>query len=1421
LPLYKVLLILMLLVLLQACGSGGDDDDDDTGDDDDAGDDDDTSDDDDGVGVPAAPTELIATSVGETQVDLAWTDSSDNEQGFSIQRKEGTKNGDWTTVGSTGPNATSYQDETVECDASYAYRVVAYNSAGESAPSNEASATADHCSIAAPSNLTAIDISGTQIDLAWTDNSHNEALFEIQRREPGQEVWPAIGEVSANKEFFIDLDAVCETTYEYRVRARNDATGGSSEFSNTDESTTGSCVLVAPINLTATDDGTGVINLAWKDISGAEEGYLLQRQIPGTGTFESIADLPRNTESYPDQDLQCDPDTVSYDYRVRAYNSQANSNWSNEANGSAYCPVAAPSALTAIAASTSEIDLTWTNNATNHTGFRIYRNSIEIDTVSGSTGQYNDSGLDCETVYQYHVTAYNQHLESVPSNLASEQTVWCPVAAPTNLTATPVDPESVNLTWEDNSNNETNFDLERREPLGVWAPLATVAADAEVFSDLTADCNVEYEYQVIAYNTHVQSSWSNTDSGHVTGCAIGGECYADDYVKADNVCLICDTDRSLIDWSDNDGATCDDTLWCSGEDTCSGGECTSHQYGPGNPRCPDDTFWCTGEESCDDGKGECVSEYGPLNPRCPDDSFWCTGEESCDDGINQCVSEYGPLNPRCPDDTFWCTGDESCSEGKGECVSEYGPSNPRCPDDTFWCTGEEICDEGLKGCTAQNVPDCADDGTFCNGDEFCNNAISGCDHTGDPCGEIIEACQEPIDFCQPTCVSVQVDNGPLDEDNDGDGFTEIEGDCDDVNNALKPGALEIFDGLDNNCDGTVDEGWDEDCDGYKNEGIGGLDCDDQDYYINPDASDNDQNTVDENCDGKYGDASTGDSDEDGFALSGTEGAVVDCDDSESFTFPGAAPIDDLFACMRDEDEDDYGADDATGTVLPGTDCIDTDELSNLEGLEIAQDGIDQDCSGTDLAPNDSDGVFVAPSGNNGNSGTMAEPMLTLGAATTLADLYGRVVFAAEGDYDESFETSVSIFGGYESVGWTRDIGTHITTINAQDEAAVIVAAGARIAIEGFTINGGSGEFDSYGIKVSGEATIVDNVIDGGSGGTDDLEDTSSYGVYVSGIATVIDCIIDGGQGGLGISRSAGVHVSTTGAATVSDNTISGGSGAMYSYGAWNSRGSLKLIDNDINGGSCGTRSKGVFSDSSDTPDLLIGNTVEGGSGGVNSDGIAVQGSAFLQDNVAFGGSGATYSYGAFIIYSTVTVVNNEFYGGSSPGWGTGLKIQGSTATVINNTIEGGSGGSTSTGVHVHASTANLVNNIILGGTAVTNRWSIYVRGDSVKLINNDLWGEDLDCFIYQYPNASCAVSDFAEINDCAWPSCDEASGNINDDPLFVGSGDYHLTESSPCRDTGIDPFVWYTGGLADYDIDGDQRPYNGLWDIGMDEWIAP
>ncbi len=74
---------------------------------------------------------------------------------------------------------------------------------------------------------------------------------------------------------------------------------------------------------------------------------------------------------------------------------------------------------------------------------------------------------------------------------------------------------------------------------------------------------------------------------------------------------------------------------------------------------------------------------------------------------------------------------------------------------------------------------------------------------------------------------------------------------------------------------------------------------------------------------------------------------VDCDDSDPYTYPGAAPNDSPTECMRDADEDDFGDITATGDIVAGTDCNDSDATIYPGATEIPDDDTDQDCNGAD------------------------------------------------------------------------------------------------------------------------------------------------------------------------------------------------------------------------------------------------------------------------------------------------------------------------------------------------------------------------------------------------------------------------------------------------------------------------------------------
>jgi hypothetical protein len=112
------------------------------------------------------------------------------------------------------------------------------------------------------------------------------------------------------------------------------------------------------------------------------------------------------------------------------------------------------------------------------------------------------------------------------------------------------------------------------------------------------------------------------------------------------------------------------------------------------------------------------------------------------------------------------------------------------------------------------------------------------------------------DACVDTAAEVGVgpDGCPvcaIDPDGDGDGFP-VSIDCDDRNENVFPGAPEICNGTDDDCDLLVDEGFDLDGDGFVVCAEPVPDCDDADPTINPAAQELPGNAVDENCDGSLG-----------------------------------------------------------------------------------------------------------------------------------------------------------------------------------------------------------------------------------------------------------------------------------------------------------------------------------------------------------------------------------------------------------------------------------------------------------------------------------------------------------------------------------------------------------------------------------------
>jgi len=365
-------------------------------------------------------------------------------------------------------------------------------------------------------------------------------------------------------------------------------------------------------------------------------------------------------------------------------------------------------------------------------------------------------------------------------------------------------------------------------------------------------------------------------------------------------------------------------------------------------------------------EGDCDDSDATVNPAATEA---CNGkDEDCDgtvdDGVTQ--SWYADADQ----DGF---GDPASTVAACEAPAGYIPNGTDCNDaDARVFPGNtEVCDALDNDC----------DGTVDDGVDVAYYADADGDGHGDASASV-RACEQPT------------------------GHVADSTDCDDREAAAFPGNSETCDEIDNNCDGTVDEGVqttyyaDMDGDGYGSASVpqnactlptgyvaDSSDCDDATGAVNPGATEA-CNTVDDDCDGTVDepdatDAPTwyADTDADGFGdartseractqPSGYVSDATDCDDARALSNPTAteycngfddncdgttdeATAVDARTWYRDSDGDAYGdpssssvaCSSPTGHVADNTDCLDTSAVSYPGAAEVC-DGLDNDCDGT-------------------------------------------------------------------------------------------------------------------------------------------------------------------------------------------------------------------------------------------------------------------------------------------------------------------------------------------------------------------------------------------------------------------------------------------------------------------------------------------
>lgn len=294
----------------------------------------------------------------------------------------------------------------------------------------------------------------------------------------------------------------------------------------------------------------------------------------------------------------------------------------------------------------------------------------------------------------------------------------------------------------------------------------------------------------------------------------------------------------------------------------------------------------------------------------------------------------------------------------------------------------------------------------------------------------------------PLTIDLSGAGAPSTVDGDEDGFSPADGDCNDGRADVYPGAPELCDGRDNDCDGeTPADEADADRDGAR---VCAGDCDDDDDDVRPGAPEI-CDDKDSDCDGVNPDRA--DADGDGFSI-----CDDDCDDDDDQVSRGLEEVCD----GRDNDcsgqADDIDADGDGRSVCRG-DCDDDDSSAYS--------------------------VAVDPGANPEEpDGTDAAPYRGLDEALANLDATCRTVFL----FDDTYEVGLDLSGEVVTlVGETRE-GTVLQPIEGQ---VARLGDGASLTLRRLTLTGGAGTGDGGAIEASFSDLALDDVlVRDNSGGAD-------------------------------------------------------------------------------------------------------------------------------------------------------------------------------------------------------------------------------------------------------------------------------------------------------------------------------------------------
>ncbi|MEM3006881.1 MAG: fibronectin type III domain-containing protein [Candidatus Nitrosotenuis sp.] len=486
--------------------------------------------------APGAPTNLSATAVSPTQVNLIWNAPSNIGSspitGYKIEVKLGS--GSYSTLTSnTGTTSTTYQHTGLATGTTYTYKVSAVNSAGAGSTSPEASATPISSSApavpGAPTNLVAT-VSTNQINLSWSAPTSTGGYpvtgYKIEYKVGSGSYIVLIQNTASASTTYSHTGITSGQAYVYRVYAINSiGTSAASSEATASSSSSGISVPGAPASFIATSAGPTQINLSWSPPSNtggaAITGYKIEVK-KGAGSYETLISNTQSTStSFSHTGLTTG---TTYYYRVYAINSVG----IGPASDSSATPKETTSpALTATAVSPTSIILSWVPPSQtykqNIVGYRIEEKIGQddfrtlVDNSNSPSTTYTMTGLTTGKTYTYVVSALFTLGASPTSNEASatplttstapppSQPTANPPSAPTGLSATAASATSINLSWNAPSNNGgspvVGYKIEVKNGTTYQTLVSSTQNATTKYTHTNLKTDVTYYYRVYAINS--------------------------------------------------------------------------------------------------------------------------------------------------------------------------------------------------------------------------------------------------------------------------------------------------------------------------------------------------------------------------------------------------------------------------------------------------------------------------------------------------------------------------------------------------------------------------------------------------------------------------------------------------------------------------------------------------------------------------------------------------------------------------------------------------------------------------------------------------------------------------------------------------------------------------------------------------------